>query len=70
MFVWKMFRTSTLSTEPLASLKKMPNNPGPRDVLQLGAGSGKGNPASGPVILRFTMFIDVAPAALVTTAPV
>ena len=47
-----------------------PEQPRTRNALQLGAGRGKGNPVAGPVMVRFSMFIVVAPAALVTTAPV
>jgi hypothetical protein len=74
VFVWKMFLTVTLLTEPLASLKKIPNNPGNPltggpDVRQLFWGRTKLNPAAGPVTVRFSMFIVWAPAALVTIAP-
>ena len=41
VFVWKMFRTLTLFTEPLASLKKIPNNPGPRKRVATGRGKGE-----------------------------
>ena len=64
-----MLKTLTLLTEPLASLKKMPNSPG-NGELQLAAGSGNGKPVVGPVMVRFSILINVAPAALVTTAPV
>ena len=57
-----MWSTMTLSTVPLASWNQMP-------YTTFGQFKLSWNPAAGPVMVTFWMFIVVAPAALVTIPP-